>query len=53
MWLSWHQKNLDGQINLEILYTCAQFHAKTVGISKSGISLICYIDRIPLHMCTY
>ena len=31
----------------------AKFHAKAVGISKSGIGLNCYIDKIPLHMCTY
>ena len=31
----------------------AQFHARIVGISKSGIGLICYIDRFPLYMCTY
>ena len=27
-----------------------RFHAKAVGISRSGIGLNCYIDKIPLHI---
>ena len=45
-------KKMD-RLNWEILHVCAQFHAKNVGISKSAIGLIYYIDKIPPHMSTY